>query len=279
MSLIDKESWLAKRGVVWAGTVALLLLVGMLVAPLQRNQTEVLKPVRPETDLKNMEKGLGHGVVLGVLGGFRTLAADLVFISAFTHWQEKDLPKVEALSRLTVTIDPEPTYFWLNAARMFAFDFPHWRVQQLGGLEEVPEAVWQEIVREQAWHGIAFLQEALKYHPDEARLMTDIGLIAAEKLKDYQLAADYYLKAWEANDQFYFAARIYSRMLRNMGKDEEAYEFLKQHFNEIFYDDWQSQKGYVLELIRECERDLSIPYYQRFRPDLVVDTEMKYDQS
>ena len=66
--------------------------------------------------------------ILALLGGFRALVADGTWIRMYDVWEERDLPVVDTLIRLVTAIDPRPLYFWLNGARIMAYDMPDWRV-------------------------------------------------------------------------------------------------------------------------------------------------------
>ena len=84
--------------------------------------------------------------------------------------------------------------------------------------------------------------------------------------KDDANAANWFFKASQQADAPYFAARIYAELLRNQGRNEEAYVFLKELHNSLPNVPF-AQKGIILERIRELENTLKIPLWQRFEAD------------
>jgi len=63
-----------------------------------------------------------------VAGGF--------WLQANCAWERRDAAETAALLNLTVAADERPLYFWLNGARMPAYDLPAWR-----STADLPEAV------------------------------------------------------------------------------------------------------------------------------------------
>src|SRR4051812_38609326 len=70
-----------------------------------------------------------EGLSVGVLGGFRALAADLVWLRAYVAWERHDAAATEALIKLTTTLDVRCLRFWISGARIMAYEIPNWRVE------------------------------------------------------------------------------------------------------------------------------------------------------
>jgi tetratricopeptide (TPR) repeat protein len=247
--------------------VTLLLLalffLGIATRPLESPAWAVVKAGQPEMNLGAIEDALGQGLVVGVLGGFRAIMADFLWIRTSTIWGRRDRVKLDALIRLVTTLDPRPDFFWINAARMTAYDVPNWRIREEGGYDAVPEIRQQAIDREQAEQAFAMLERAREFHPTKAALYLEAGQIYLNRLKDPVNAAIWFLKASEQPDAPYYAARIYGELLRRQGKDAEAYTFLKDLHHSLPNDPY-AQKNIILERIRELEKELKIPVWNRF---------------
>lgn len=242
-----------------------LVLLGMATRPLEAPAWAVVRAGQPEMNLRAIEGSLGQGLVVGVLGGFRAIMADFLWIRTNTIWERRDRVKLDAMVRLVTTLDPRPEFFWMNGARMIAYDVPNWRIQEEGGYTKVPEVRQQMLDREQAEQAFAMLERAREFHPEKARLYLETGQIYLNRLKDAENAAVWFLKASQQPDAPYFAARIYGELLRRQGKDAEAYTFLKGLHTRL-PDDPYAQKGIILERIRELEETLKIPVWDRFQP-------------
>lgn len=246
--------------------LVLLGLIGLLTRPLEAPAWTEVREAQVEMNLGDVEGALGQGLVVGMLGGFRTIMADFLWIRLNADWEKRDLAKVTALSQLVTTLDPRPDFFWINAARMTAYDMPNWRIREEGGYDVVPEGRQKELDRQQAEQAFEILRRALSFHPDSPKLHLEMGQIYLNRLKDYENAAVWFLSASELPRAPYYAARIYAELLRRQGKDAEAYAYLKELFLSL-PDDPYAQHGTIYERIQELEEELNIPVFQRFIPD------------
>jgi len=245
--------------------VLVLFLLGLITRPIEGYAWKTVKAGQPEMNLKAIEGALGQGIVIGVLGGFRAIMADFLWIRTNTIWENRDRVKLDAMIRLVTTIDPRPDFFWLNSARMIAYDVPNWRIQSEGGYFDLPEARQQEIDREQSEQAFALLETAREFHPDNSKFYLETGQIYLNRLKDNVNAAKWYLTASEMPDAPFYAARVYAELLRRDGRNKEAYEFLKELYAKL-PNVKLAQKPVILDRIREVEVVLKIPFWNRFNP-------------
>ncbi|MFQ3224842.1 MAG: Na+-transporting methylmalonyl-CoA/oxaloacetate decarboxylase gamma subunit [Lentimonas sp.] len=242
-----------------------LLLLGVVTRPIEAPAWQVVKAGQPEMNLEAIEGALGQGLIVGVLGGFRAVMADFLWIHTDTIWKNRDRVKLDAMVRLVTTLDPRPEYFWIYGSRMIAYDVPSWRIKEEGGHDEVPESRKRELDLEQAEQAFVMLKRGLEFHPEAAKLYLEIAQIYLNRLKDIPNAAKWFLLASQQPDAPYFAARIYGELLRRQGQDSEAYAFLKQLHRDL-PDDPYTQKPIIFDRIRELEQALGIPLWQRFQP-------------
>ena len=252
-------------------TVLVLLVflgLGLLTRPLEVPAWQTVKSRQIELNLEGVEGALGQGLVIGVLGGFRTIVADFMWLQLNHHWEKRERVKVDALIRLVTMLDPRPDFFWINGARMTAYDVPNWRIREAGGYNVVPEVRQREIDREQAEQAFALLRRALEFHPDNPKVHLEFAQIYLNRLKDSENAAQWFLSASRQENAPFYAARIHAELLRRMDKDQQAYTFLKGLFLSLPDDNPYAQKDIVLERIRELEGELGIPEMLRFLPQL-----------
>ena len=243
-----------------------LLGAGLVLRPLESPAWEAVRAKQPALRLESLKDALGQGVTVGLLGGFRAIVADLFWIRTNSVWEKNDIPATQTSIKLVTAIDPRPLYFWLNGSRMIAYDMPNWRIDKAGGWDAVPEAVRRRFDEEQSAIAIKYLEGALGFHPNEPLLTLEIGNIHANRLKDIETAARYYLEASKQPDAPYYAARIYAEWLfRRLERPAEAYEFLKKLYPTLPKDDDMAQAPVVLGRIRELEDELKIPTTLRFR--------------
>ena len=268
MGAIAQESGhpLLQKTVRAVGVVLVLAVVGLLSRPLEAPAWKVVRAGQPEFNLSKLESALGQGLIVGVLGGFRSITADFLWIRLNTVWEQKERAKLDALVKLATQIDPRPLFFWINGARMIAYDVPNWRIVEEGGYDAVPESRQRAIDREQAEQAFAFLRQAMEFHPRDPGLYLEFAQIYLNRLKDDAAAAEWFLKASELPGAPYYAARIHAELLRRLDRPREAYDFLTALYRELPKDDPYAQTGVVLERIRQLEAELAIPAGDRFRP-------------
>ena len=243
----------------------LLALLGLLARPIEAPAWKEVKAGQSEMNLEALKGALGQGLVIGVLGGFRAILADFLWIRTNTIWERKDRAKLDSMVRLVTMLDPRPDFFWINGSRMIAYDVPNWRIREEGGYSDVPEKRQQAINLEQSAQAFDLIDQALDFHHGNAKLYLEKAQIYLNRLKDDANAAKWFLKASQQNDAPYFAGRIHAELLRKQGLDKEAYDFLKNLHNEL-PDTPFAQKGIILERILDLEKTLKIPSRERYMP-------------
>ncbi len=279
---------------------AALAAAGWALRPLEQTAWEQIERDAPPAPAnETITAGLGQAAIVGLLGGFRTLAADFMFLKANADWSDRDLRATTTSLRLTTALDPRPLYFWINGARMMANEMPGWRVEQAGGWDVVPPAVQRAFTREQAAQGIAYLEEAIRYHPNSPTPYETIAFIHMVRLHRVALdagdpaaaneellqAADFYGRAAALPGAPYFDARMRGRLLARAGRPREALGWFVKLYptlpkpaglpgaqpasgrgqpteDEVF----AAAAADVLEQIRELEQQLGLPPEQAFRP-------------
>ncbi len=208
----------------------------------------------------------GAGALFGWLGGFRALAADFLWLRLYAGWERRDLPGSQTLIRAVVAVDPRPIYFWLNGARMLAYDLPAWRIAAEGGYEAVAPTRRHVIEVEHAQLALRHLEAARKVQRDQAALWVEQANIELNKLGDVAAAAASYRRAWESSGGPYYAARIYAELLRKQGENAKAYKWLRDLHAKLPADDEAADAPLVLARIRELEKTLAVPVAEVYRP-------------
>ena len=204
-----------------------------------------------------------------MLGGFRAIVADLLWIRTNVIWEQQEtavIPATETMIRLVTTVDPRPVYFWLNGARMIAYDMAVWRVRDAGDYGNIPEALVRRFHDEQAGTAIRLLERAREFHPDRPDILIDIANIYMRRMDDVETAAEYYRLAAEMDNAPAYAARIHAELLRRLGEYERAYEWLKDLYGTLDPLNPAHQRDVVLARIRELEETLDVPRLERFQP-------------
>ena len=241
-------------------------LTGAVLHPLESRLWAETRAGQPAMRLETIGAAAGRGLTFGVLGGFRAIAADFTWVRVFVIWEKRDLPAVDALLKLVTTLDPRPLYFWLNGARILAYDMPAWRIAAAGGYDAVSEQEQRRLDAEQARLALKRLDEARRFYPASPDLWIERASIELTRLRDVAAAAVSYRRAWEQPGGPYYAARLHAEMLKRLGRKTEALAWLVQLHPGLPPGDESACADLVLARIRELERELSIPAEQAYRP-------------
>lgn len=234
--------------------------------PVAQPLWEEMRAAQPALGLATAGAAAGQGLTLGVLGGFRALAADFTWLRVFAIWEDHDLPGTATMLRLVTALDPRPVYFWLNGARMMAYDMTAWRIAAAGGFDAVPEGVRDQLGQEQARLALRRLAEARQFHPASADLWVEQANIELNRLHDPAAAAESYRRAWEQPRAPYYVARLHAEMLRRVGRRAEALAWLVKLHPTLPADEESAGASLVLGRIRDLERELAIAPDQAYRP-------------
>lgn len=242
-----------------------LFVAGLALRPIEGPAWEEVRAKQPALRLDSLKDALGQGVTVGLLGGFRAIVADFIWIRTNAVWETYNRPSTTKYIELVTAIDPRPLYFWLNGSRMIAYDMPNWRIDEAGGYDVVPDSVKRRFDEEQSSFAIKYLEGGLGFHPEHPLIILEIGNVHLNRLKDVETAAGYYLRASQQPNAPHYAARIYAELLRRLDRHAEAYAFLKALYPTLPKDDMMAQAPVVLDRIRELEEELSIPEAERFK--------------
>lgn len=243
-----------------------LALTNAALRPLEKPLWAAVQAEQPALKLDSATAMVGQGLTLGVLGGFRAIAADFTWVRVFTTWEKHDLPATETMLRVVTAIDPRPVYFWLNGARVVAYDMTAWRIAAAGGYETVPKTEQERLGEQQAQLALRRIEEAMAFHPTSAELWIERGSIELTRLHDPLAAAESYRRASQQPNAPYYAARLCGEMLRRAGRKAEALDWLVRLHPQLPPNDEAAGAGIVLGRIRDLEKELGVPAERAYRP-------------
>ena len=259
---------------------AVLLIAGAALRPVEewvrKAEPHLVRPVRA----RRINAVLGQGTSMAVLGGFRALVADLLWLKAYLAWSACDLPATETMIRVVTTVDGRPLCFWLNGARIMAYDMTQWRLRAAGRGGAVPAALRRRIIDEQAGMALRLLEDARGQHPESAAVCVEMANIHLNSRADPAVAACWYRQAAALPDAPYYAARIHAELLKRLGRPWEAYAWLRQLHPTLPPGEETAGAPVVLGRIRDLERILEIPEKERYvapEVDAVAQRQQKMD--
>lgn len=224
----------------------------------------VAKPLIPDrignseanVDLAALDGGLGGGLTLAFLGGYRNLAANLIWISMYADWQHRQVDPVKDKIRLAVTLSPESLNFWLDGSRIIANDIPVWVVGDdfMDSLFHSSEGI--SIRRKYGELALEFLERSPLSISRNVRILVEKGSICWRRIGDLDRAIVFFEEAVSQTEAPYFVKRVYAELLVRNGQIRKAYEYLKEHYASLPDNDVAAMKPLVATRISQLEKIL-----------------------
>lgn len=208
--------------------IAILAAAGICAIP-ARNAALKVSP--RNVDSAAIRASLGSGMLFGVLGGYRSLISDFVWIKSYLEWEKKDLAPCIASIQLATEIDPYMITFWTQGASIIAFDTPHWIIGKLPKDKQTPELMGI-IKRRQTRIALKFIDRALKIFPTNQELLIQKGQIAIGA-GFFSIAENAYGAVAEQPDPQIYVRRIYASLLIKNGKFQKALKVLESILPDI----------------------------------------------
>lgn len=231
--------------------------VGWLVEPLTLELREKRGGDDGAESLASLSSGLGSGVSIAVLGGYRTITASLVWISMYGDWQYRRADEVIEKMNLAVALNPDAEGFWIDGARIIANDMPIWEVGDEHALALFEEEEGSEVRRAYARRALEFLEKAPEHLEDDVEILVEKGVIFWQKLEDLEQAVQYFERAAKQQNAPFYVSRVYAELLRKAGRTREAYEYLIRHYETLPEDRLDAMKPLVARRIAELRAELA----------------------
>ncbi len=176
-----------------------------------------------------LRKSSGGAVIMGLLGGYRSLIADLIWIKSYIYWEEKRLSDCLSSIDMAVNIDPQMRMFWTRGASIIAYDTPAWILseQENRGKRITPEFE-KSVKLRQAKRAVEFLNRGLGELGEDYELLMELAQLSINKLEDFKLAEGYYERAMNLpNLPTIHLMRNYADTLIMNGKLDKSLEVLQ----------------------------------------------------
>ncbi len=213
--------------VLWAGAGAGEYVRATIASEKRCGTNAVTVP--PEETLTD----LGGWEALAVLGGFRVALADLSWIRMTHAWEQSDRPATMRSLRLAMRLNPASLYFWINGARVIAYDMAAWRIQEIEGKGHAPRAAKERLIQQQGIEALEVLAKAGTFFPGRAVLEIEKAQIELHALRNPVAAAARFAVAANCADAPRYCVRIAAELMRKEGRPKEAHALLKQRLQRL----------------------------------------------
>ncbi|MBX7157107.1 MAG: hypothetical protein K1X66_01790 [Verrucomicrobiae bacterium] len=244
--------------------VAILLWISWGVGKLFLEK-KVAHELTPSLNLRVSEQ-MGQDAVLALFSGFRSVLADGLWLRANYQFEQQQWLPMRENMELVCLLQPRSIFFWEMAAWHLA-----WNMSHAARYDLKEPSLAKRLKAEQSYilAGRKLLDRGLKNIPDRYELWAARGFLRAEKQKDYEGAAEDFLKAATFPDAPAYVFRQVAYNLERAKKWQEAYAFWlkvwrsfpdKSATPEMRWDRVQAH-------IERLEEKLHIPQQQKLFPE------------
>ncbi len=250
---------------------AALLIAGllMLISPLQervhKTRPAVFDPERKTRRVSAISIGPTPAVI-AALGGFRTVAADLLWLKAENVWHGGSwwamLPILDAVTQL----DPHFLLAWKVYGWHAAYNL---------------QAESETVVDKRFWlrRGVDALQRAVEVNPNIWDMYFELGWTLYDRAHEPWRAAEYLRKADEFEDAPHYVTRLYYRCFehvmdferlfpaleyaRSKHKDVPLHQKIVNRDLEWWTQHWDDPQEHRRQIVLEntARKQRSVPYY------------------
>jgi len=208
---------------------------------------------------------LGQGALLGLLGGFRAVVANCIWIAANDAFQRQEWYKVKADVEAVTSLQPRATAFWDIGSWQLAWNASGERLHNL----EQPSRARRELEAKQ-WvdEGRQLLVRGIENNPDRYELWQRLGDLDQERRHDYLAAAADYREATLRPGVPRYVERFVGYDLERGGDFQGAYQWFRGLWDSTpDHTDPQRAWDKIETILRRLEDRLAIPREKRVFPD------------
>ncbi len=200
----------------------------------------------------------GEQVTGILLGGFRGVAADMLWIQIDEYWHHGQWYKCLPLYKAVAYLQPNFLDVWSVGAWHMAYNICH-------EASVSPYRTVGERMKDQYFwvrQGLDFLKAGIENNPDVFNVYFELGWTYFNKVKDYRNAARYFKDAIRYDCPLY-VNRLYAHALYEAGEIEGA----KKAWKEII--DQMNEKETPLNAQETFHRNIAKRFYNRIKNEPV----------
>jgi len=204
----------------------------------------------------DLREQIGQSAFVAVLGGFRSVISDLLFIDAYSAWERTDWTYLLLRLRQATELQPHALMFWEVAG---------WHMAWNAGTAALNDDSKSPAMRRRLQHdyleiGKDFLQRGIAHNPEKPQLYEALARLYRDKFHDHALAAENFEKASGFPGHASYDARFAAYELSYCeGREREAYERLRTLYNR----GERERLPHLLWQLRAMEERLQIPANER----------------
>ena len=235
--------------------IALIFILAAFV-PLKLKMETASNRIAPGTLSIDLREQIGQSAFIAVLGGFRSVIADLLFIDAYSAWERTDWTYLLLRLRQATELQPRAILFWEMAG---------WHMAWNAGTAALEDDSKSQAARRRLQHdylelGKDFLVRGIAHNPEKPELYEALARLYRDKFHEHARAAENFEKASRLPGHASYDERFSAYELSYCeGREREAYDRLRT----LYQRGEKERLPRLLNQLRAMEERLKIPANER----------------
>jgi hypothetical protein len=233
-----------------------LALIFAAFVPLKLKTEAACDRIAPATLSIGLREQIGQSAFIAVLGGFRSVIADLLFIDAYSAWERTDWTSLLLRLRQATELQPRAILFWEMAG---------WHMAWNAGTAALEDDSKSPAARRRLQHdylelGKDFLVRGIAHNPEKPELYEALARLYRDKFHDHARAAENFEKASRLPGHHSYDERFSAYELAECeGREREAYDRLRA----LYQRGEKERLPRLINQLRAMEERLKIPANER----------------
>jgi hypothetical protein len=233
-----------------------LALIFAAFVPLKLKMEAACDRIAPATLSIGLREQIGQSAFIAVLGGFRSVIADLLFIDAYSAWERTDWTYLLLRLRQATELQPRAILFWEMAG---------WHMAWNAGTAALEDDSKSPAARRRLQHdylelGEDFLVRGIAHNPEKPELYEALARLYRDKFHDHARAAENFEKASRLPGHHSYDERFSAYELAACeGREGEAYSRLRA----LYQRGEKERLPRLINQLRAMEERLKIPANER----------------
>jgi hypothetical protein len=210
----------------------------------------------PATLSLDLREKIGQSAFVAVLGGFRSVIADVLFIDAYSAWERTDWTQLLLRLRQATELQPRSILFWEIAGWHMAWNAGTAALED----ESKSPATRRRLQSEYLKLGEDFLVRGVAHNPEKPQLYEVLARLYRDKFHDHGRAAENFDKASHLPGHASYDERFSAYELSYcQGREREAYDRLRT----LYQRGEKERLPHLINQLRAMEERLNLPANER----------------
>jgi hypothetical protein len=204
----------------------------------------------------DLRERIGQSAFVAVLGGFRSVIADLLFIDGHAAWERTDWTHLLLRMRQVTELQPHVVLFW---------DMAGWHMAWNASIASTEDRSKPPFARQRAALqyielGRDFLLRGIAHNPGNPQLYEALARLYRDRLHDHARASENFYKASQLPGCASYDERFAAYELSYCeGREDQAYEWLRR----LYLRGEKQRLPTLINRLRVMEEKLALPPEQR----------------